>query len=1032
MNKTNSIVKPTIIVAFSAVLLLCVFMLVACGKQIKELQVDLTNVETTYIVGSMDSLDLTNLKVNVIYDDDSTEVVDTTSSDLTIDTSAVNLNTEGTYTVKLQFKGVNASFDIDVISGMLRIDRSAIPTSVAYGSEPDWSNISVEFYNETTGEYDAVSEGNYVIDTSDYDGQEVGTHTITVTYQDYIVAFTVTVLESNSSPDAPLMAIDGDTYVIFNNLTYTLTGGTNHKLYLGDNSAEATEGFTLTPSSTGATLNISKNGDYVLHYTNDSGVERELNFRSIDYLSTFGAGEDWSIYRNTVSQLGTPDSEFLNPEEQPYLVGTGSPFHFDLSMMSAGANGSNVVASEDLLVYTFYVQSNDTWTEITDTSTLFTLEGQDFTFKNGNDGANLGKVYRVVVAPRYQSDRTPAEFVFTLNDGVNVFTSDELREKFADLNVQTINIHRIIVVSLNEDEQFNSDDSLVNISMTNDRVLDSTEAASEQNLLTTTRDEWLDRDLWVIYNTDGTLLHNYTGIPYVRFSANKNDDNLVINGNYMNIDGANLPLIDPAAIEALGAERRGQSTYLNGVTNPAPGDMYTVNSQVNIFSTGIQSSNYAQNIANAEQAVRDYSGEGLAEGASMERFNLLERNKTTFNNISIVSNGQVPGGDLNNPDNAEIVKQKSGSHSAIKTQNDLVTNNVVIRYACIGLYSSMAAVDMDVNYTYISDTWANGIYYYDGSVLDMSDTYVGASGGTAIWLEDQHYMNGGVFDPYVIYDNSVVIDNYVSGTEPWFVAQNVSTIVAAKLTDIQQATLNLSNNEKDFIIKKENASGKEFGVFNFALVIVNKYSIPDNVSSSTSNDYPKYSSRYCFDGQVINRPYNIADSGDPRIQGGSFAGVLDEYVGTEAFLTEATLQGETVGGALQATIKMMPGASGTITEEEQTAYNNVTGNTPGYEVAKAVYDAVLAKAMGTPVESLSEMAQVAFKYINVEISITTPNIEAITEAITLATGYTQIYKSFVDPDNHYIEINTNVPTQGQLMIVTEFFDAETSTATEQA
>ena len=120
MNKTNSIVKPTIIVAFSAVLLLCVFMLVACGKQIKELQVDLTNVETTYIVGSMDSLDLTNLKVNVIYDDDSTEVVDTTSSDLTIDTSAVNLNTEGTYTVKLQFKGVNASFDIDVISGMLR------------------------------------------------------------------------------------------------------------------------------------------------------------------------------------------------------------------------------------------------------------------------------------------------------------------------------------------------------------------------------------------------------------------------------------------------------------------------------------------------------------------------------------------------------------------------------------------------------------------------------------------------------------------------------------------------------------------------------------------------------------------------------------------------------------------------------------------------------------------------------------------------------------------------------------------------
>ncbi len=1019
MNKSTSIVKTTTIVALALILLLCAFMLAACGKQIKELQVDLTNVETTYIVGSTDALDLTNLKLNVIYDDDSTEVVDTTSSDLKIDTSTVNLNTIGTYSVKLQYKGVDASFNINVISGMLLVDRSAIPLSVAYGSVPDWSSIVVKFYNETTGEYDVVSEGDYILNTSNYDSQELGAHSISVTYSGYTYSFSVTVIEP--SEDAPLMALDGDTYVIFNSLTYNLTGGADHKLFLSDNSTEATEGFTLTPTSTGATLNISKNGDYVLHYTNN-GVERELKFRSIDYLSTFNTGADWQLYRASVEALGTDTATFMNPEEQPYLVGTANPFHFDFSMTSAGGNGSNVVADENLLYYTFYTQSGDTWTEITDTSSLFTLDGEDFTFLNGANNVNLGKVYKAVVAPRYQNDRTPVEFVFTLNDGVNVFTNEDLKENFANLNVETINIHRNIVVSLDE-EQFNSDDSLVNISMTNDRVLDPVEAASEQNLLSTTRDEWLDRDLWIIYNTDGTLLHNYTGVPYVRFSAHTTDDNLVINGNYMNIDGTDLPLIDPAAIEALGAERRGQSTYLNSVSNPAPGDMYTVNSQVNIFSIGVLSSNYEQNIANAEQAVRDYSGEGLAEGASAEAFNQLERNETTFNNLSITSNGQVPGGDLNSEENAELVKQKSGSHSAIKVQSDLVANNLVIRYACIGLYASELGADMDVDYTYISDTWANGIYYYEGGVLDMSNTYVGASGGTAVWLEDQHYMNGGLFDPYPIYDSTVVIDNYVSGSEPWFVAQNVSAIVSSKLTEIQAVIKSLSNNEKDFITKKQGVTGEEFNVFNFALVIVNKYSIPQEVTTS-NNDYPKYATRYSYNDSVVNRPYNIADSGDPRIQGGSFAGVLDDYITTEAFLSEATTQGQIAGGALNAAIKQM--SSTTPTDEEQLAASLI--NQPGYEVAKAVYDAVLAKAMSTPTEDLSEMAQVAFKYINVDINLASPDIEAITAAITNATGYTQIYQSFVDPDNHYIEINTNVPTQGQLMIVTEFFDAEPATA----
>ena len=144
--------------------------------------------------------------------------------------------------------------------------------------------------------------------------------------------------------------------MIFNNYTYNLSGGENYELFLADNSTAATEGFTLEVVNGVTQLNISKNGDYVLHYTRD-GVPTERKFRSIDYLTLFGAGSDWASYRAAVASLGTDDAAFLNPVEQPYLVGTGNAFHFDLNLTSANTANTNVVADENLLVYEFYVQN---------------------------------------------------------------------------------------------------------------------------------------------------------------------------------------------------------------------------------------------------------------------------------------------------------------------------------------------------------------------------------------------------------------------------------------------------------------------------------------------------------------------------------------------------------------------------------------------------------------------------------------------------------------------------------------------------
>ena len=188
MEKTFSKARPLLISALVAMVLLCSLMLAACGKQIKELQIDLRDVETTIIQG--EAFDYSNLKVNVYYDDDTSEIVDTTSQELVVDTSKVNTSVVGTYTVTVEYKGAKGIFNVEVISGMLLVDRSAIPSNVPYGSEPNWDALVVQFYNETAGEYDTVEAGDYTLDTSSYNSQEYGTYWIKVTYQN--VSFLLT------------------------------------------------------------------------------------------------------------------------------------------------------------------------------------------------------------------------------------------------------------------------------------------------------------------------------------------------------------------------------------------------------------------------------------------------------------------------------------------------------------------------------------------------------------------------------------------------------------------------------------------------------------------------------------------------------------------------------------------------------------------------------------------------------------------------------------------------------------------------
>lgn len=1061
-----------------AIMVCATLMLTACGKTISKIDVDLNDVQTTIIQGS--TFDYSGIEIKVTYSDDSTETFDASAEGLTIDTSSINTNVAGTYEVVVEYANVEKTFDVTVVSGIelvttsipekivvgqtvdfaslltvkifntattqydetlifsvdttnfnnqvagiytigvtsgsytasfdveviegLIIDRSNVPSTIIIGSEIDWKDVLVvSVYNAQTAVYDETT--NYNVDASNFNNQVAGTYTIRVTSGYTFASFSVTVAQPSSES---LMAFDGDTTVIFNHATYNLPLGT-YSLTLEDGTTPAPQSaYVLTPSSDKVAFQIVENGDYVLKFTkNNEPAERK--FRAIDYLTLMSVGADWTDYKESVAALGTSASTFKNSVEQPYLVGTGNEFHFDLSLKNAN-DEMDIIADENVLNYNFYEKNGSNFDEVANLDDIVTIDGQDFTFK----ASTVGKTFKVIVTAKYQT-YTPAEFIFTVNDGVNVFTSSELSYYFANTNIQTINLHRNIKAEITAD-QYNPNGSLFNGYLTTSKVVDPVDIQNDSSWLTKTRDECVAAEKFLIYNADGTLAKNYSNTPYARFSNHKSGDNLVVNGNYFNVDGRDLPLIDAKAI--LEAGYKDQGTYLMSPAGEGA-TSYAVDSQASMFYLGVMSSNYEQNIQNARNDIAT-NGVANATLATKADFDAKENNKATFNNLSIVSNGQVPTGDMTDEQQAEWVSRISGSYSAIKTKSDVNIENVTVRYACIGLYTTKLGADFDVNNTHVSDTWANGIYCYDGSNLKIRNSFVGASGGGAIWLEDREQINGQIFDSSVDFDETVVVDNFVSGLEPWFIAHGMNAIVPGAKVAVNGSVETLSGNTKRILDNKTNQQGAEFELFNFAIVMVNRFDVESGVDKG-ENEYNNITMTYTYDGTNVVRSITSMEQ-DYRNTPSGFAAVLDEYVNTDALAAEVTEQATIAGGALTGMLAMAGG--GAPTADQQAAYQAL--DTAGNEVAKAVFTAGMAIAQNLTGDALNThlaaypLSQVAY---NAMISNGFTDVSSL-NAAALGTGatYTIMYNSFNNPANKYVEVMQNVTGLGELLMITEFFD----------
>ena len=146
-------------------------------------------VKTKYVEGQ--SLDLTGGKVIVSYNDDTSEEIDLTSDMI----SGYDKDHLGKQTITVTYQGKTATFEVEVIKKeATKIELVTLPDKVEYirgqKLDPDGARIKVTYNDGDTKLIDVTEKM-----CSGFDSSSLGQKTVTITYENKTVSFTVNVVE---------------------------------------------------------------------------------------------------------------------------------------------------------------------------------------------------------------------------------------------------------------------------------------------------------------------------------------------------------------------------------------------------------------------------------------------------------------------------------------------------------------------------------------------------------------------------------------------------------------------------------------------------------------------------------------------------------------------------------------------------------------------------------------------------------------------------------------------------------------------
>ncbi len=507
--------------------------------------------------------------------------------------------------------------------------------------------------------------------------------------------------------------------------------------------------------------------------------------RIYPYISQYELGENLTHYNNTTEDI--ENTLYYDKEVKPYYVGKAiigadetdifdndNAFYFDLLIKTTG--GKKIELPAAFLDFKAYEIVDGVEEEVIirdNTSGDWQIYrfGKYFYFRES------GKVYRVSIGiknayfPRELKDSgviTEKSFVITTNDSLNVFTNEELKQAYANTLVKGINIHRNIEAKLNQNQTYVDPDDGITYPYN----------LYAGNVIT-------------LYNNN--LAHK-SGNVYQRISAvdSENPDNLVINGNYFAIDGSKLPYCNYEPGE-IGIE--------------IPGG--TIIGQVGPLSTVP-----GYKVRNVQIAIFNHIGLDLTSPIG------VNYGGVTYNNLTVIGNTRTPN--VNYSEGAgkieealEIMGRNSGGYVAIASNYNLTlaVDNVVVGASTIAIWSNTES-EVIVNNTHVYNSWANSMYSYGARSLSVANAILETSGGAAIHYEDTKFTKE--YEPTINFDTQTVeVNNWVSGEEPWFKAHSmelaamqmkaqinsgVSALDASILRTITDPNTNLTSRKMNFIM----------------------------------------------------------------------------------------------------------------------------------------------------------------------------------------------------------------------------------------
>ena len=458
--------------------------------------------------------------------------------------------------------------------------------------------------------------------------------------------------------------------------------------------------------------------------------------------------------------------------------------------------------------------------------------------KSDAETTESGQGANVYVPKKYKEDLSKLTKSFTVyvNDGLNVYSNEQLKQAFADLKLSNVNVMNDIKAQYTPNQVAPIDHLIangqsgklipgaadsrhgevdikplsavmsekVNSSYTSPKHWSSGHATGGETEFQAKDGTWyhytasgtyaIESCEWVenrttgrfkiIDNFDWRMTKKVAGYSvsdiYLRNgtgdAANPNAP-LTINGNYFDIDASENPFtMTPEGVSVGDVTARYQVQLVYGSIFANEGESTLTINNANVMGNTENTSAYLPTEEGKEAGIKE----------------IMERCSGGLNGISSrYSCNKDPY--VQNRENLDA--DRYWMFVRDNNYGKVVTNSVNVSDTLIALYSDGA---FDISYTNASNSWANGLYAYQANAytLNIDHTIIQSSGGAALHVEDHLYNDlynsatdfyDKTFNPTINIDySSTVIENLVSGAEQWFKAYTMELIALGLKSQIDQ------------------------------------------------------------------------------------------------------------------------------------------------------------------------------------------------------------------------------------------------------